>query len=192
MTSLAPTTNGRATKTVHSVVVVDEGTIVLDETFDTPSARRAAVADLMIQNHDELASQDVVEIMAPFGGADADTALELVIDAYASVGVDVTVHLGTRTQDIGPAELFTVLTDYGDGAIVTTHYPTRELRMTELRSRAAEIAHDHYPADFFSDADEETCRKAIEYHVAGRKGRVYLVDAARQAVDDIFTGHIAA
>ncbi|WP_311245275.1 MULTISPECIES: hypothetical protein [unclassified Microbacterium] len=186
----SPTSNpgARAQKTVHSAVVIDETVVVLDETFETPAARRSAIVDLLLANHDEVTPEDVVEILAPYGGADADSALVEVVNEYVQVGVDITVHLGTRQLDAGPASLFTVLTDYGDGTTTITHHPSHDGLLQELRTRAAEITGPD-SEDQFAAADEKTCIAAIGRNLVQTGGRLYVMSANRQDEGETYTGH---
>lgn len=173
----------RAYATAYTAVVIDDATVVLDGSYDTPSARRDAVVELLLANHDEVPAEDVAEILAPFGGANADAALAKVVWLYAEHGVDV--HLGEHQRDVGPAVLYTAFTDYGDGTIWAEHYGSRDDRLSELRQRAANFA-DGYPVEFFDNADEETCKKVIEFALTPTNGRLHLFDAERLAVGDVY------
>lgn len=178
-----------ATVVTYAAVVDDDGAIVLDESYDTPSARRDAVIDLLLSNHDEVEQSAIDEILAPYGGANADSALALVVELFVNAHVNITVHLTERTQNDGPAKIYTAFTDHGDGNTVIEHYATQSARLAQLRLRAASVATADYADNFFDDADEETCRKVLEYHVTANNGRVYLMDAARQEADYVFIGY---
>jgi hypothetical protein len=166
----------RAFVPTYTAVVLDDATVVLDEQFENPSARRDAVVQLLLVNHDEVSAEEVDEILAPFGGANADEALRQVVALYAGYGVDV--HLGEYQRDAGPAVLYTTFTDYGDGKTAIEHYPTREARLQELRQRAANLS-EGYTAAFFDTADEETCKKHIEFALTPSRGRVFILEANR-------------
>lgn len=187
MSLVAPASTERAYSTVYSAIVVDDTVVVMDELFPNPSARRDAVVGLLTSNHDEVTTEEIESILAPFGGANADVALQLVLAAFQQAGASVDVVLNERQQDVGPAALFTTFTDYGDGTYVVEHYGSRQIRLDQLRIRAEAVATD-YPDGHFDDADEESCRKALEYQVARNSGRVYLMDASRHAAADVYTG----
>lgn len=167
----------RAYETAYTAVVFDKATPVLDESFATASARRNAVVELLLNNHDEVPAEDVAEILIPFGGANADEALRQVIWLYADYGVDV--HLGEHLRDVGPAVLYSAFTDYGDGTTFVEHYGSRGERLKELRQRAANLS-EGYPIEFFDNADETTCRNVIEARLDPTNGRLHLFDARRQ------------
>jgi hypothetical protein len=167
----------RAYETAYTAVVFYNAAAVLDESFTNPSERRSAVVDLLLENHDEVSAEDVAEILIPFGGANADVALAEVIALYADYGVDV--HLGEHRRDVGPAVLYSAFTDYGDGTTLAEHYGSRNERLKELRQRAANLS-EGYPAEFFDNADEETCKNVIESALITTNGRLHLFDAKRQ------------
>ena len=166
----------RAFVPTYTAVVLDDAAIVLDEQFDNPSARRDAVVQLLLVNHDEVSEDEVNEILEPFGGANADEALRQVVALYAGFGIDV--RLGEYQRDAGPVVLYTTFTDYGDGKTAIEHYPTREARLKELRQRAVNLS-EGYGADFFDTADEETCKKHIEFSLTPLRARVFIVEAYR-------------
>lgn len=183
LTLVRDDTPERAYENAYTAVVFDKGVPVLDESYATESERRNAVVELLLTNHDEVPAEDVAAILTPFGGADADEALRQVIWLYADYGVDV--HLAAHVRDVGPAVLYTAFTDYGDGNTFVEHYGSRDERRTELRQRAANLA-EGYPVEFFDNADEDTCKKVIEYHLASAKGRLHLFDARRQDVGGVY------
>jgi len=175
----------RAFETAYTAVVFDDQTAVLDESYPTAAARQTAIIDLLLANHDEIASQDVVEVLAPFGGADADTALKRVFALYSNMGVAIDAHLAEHQRDVGPAVLYSSFTDYGDGITVAEHYGTREERLVELRQRASMLA-DDYELEFFQTADETICKQLIEYALRPTQGRLYLFEAKRQDVGGVY------
>ena len=182
----APT---RTVVTEYSAVVLYGPSVVLDETFEHPSARRSAVVELLLANHDELAHQDINEILAPFGGANADEALRQVLEQYASHGVDVDVNLGERQRDLGPAVIYTTFTDYGDGTTTTVHVGSREQRLTDLRERASHLS--VHEESFFEDADEATCVDIIETALKPTRGRLLLMEAERRGSTDVWIGYVS-
>lgn len=177
----------RAFTTEYAALVIDGDQVVLDERFDNPSARLTAVVDLMLTNHDEVAPQDVNEILAPYGGANPEAALAEVMALYANWGVDVDLHISEYQRDVGPAVLYTCLTDYGDGTMFIEHFPTASERLADLRQRAANVDTIR-TGEFYDDADEEACRTAIEYALLSTRGRLYLLDAKREAVGEVYVG----
>jgi len=187
LTTLLAETPERAYETEYTALVVDDEQVVLDERYDNPSARLTAIVELMLANHDEVAHQDVNDVLAPFGGANPDVALAAVMALYANWGVDVDVHLSEHQRDVGPAVLYTSLTDYGDGALYIEHFPSAADRLKELRQRAANVDVTR-PAAFFDDADEETCKLAIEYALMPTRGRIYLLEAKREAAGEVYVG----
>lgn len=189
LTTLPANTPERAYETEYAVLVVDDEQVVLDERFDNPSARLTAIVELMLANHDEVAHQDVNDVLAPFGGANPDAALAQVMALYATCGVDVDLHLSEHQRDVGPAVLYTTLTDYGDGQLFIEHFPTAGERLRDLRQRAANVEPDR-EVDF-GDADENACVTAIEFGLLPTKGRVHLLEASRQAAAEIYAGERA-
>ncbi|MCI4659623.1 hypothetical protein [Cryobacterium zhongshanensis] len=179
-------TPARVYETAYTAVVFDDLEAVLDESYATKSERRDAVVGLLLVNHDEVPRFFVDDILVPFGGANADVALAQVVELYSECGVDV--HLGEHLRDAGPAVLYSAFTDYGDGTTFAEHYGSRGERLKELRQRAANLA-EGYPGEFFDNADEETCKKVIEYHLAPTNGRLHLFDAKRQDVGDVYITH---
>jgi len=169
-----------------TAVVVDGATVVLDEQFENRSARRDAIVQLLLVNHDEVSEAEVEDILAPFGGANADEALSRVTALYAGYGVDV--HLGEYQRDAGPAVLYTSFTDYGDGTTFIDHHPSRKARLKMLRQRAADLT-EHLDGSFFDTADEETCRRYIEFALTPTRGRVWLTEAARHSDEEVYSGH---
>ena len=167
----------RAFAMAYTAIVFDDGSPVLDEVYPTPHARRDAVVELLLTNHDEVPATNITAILAGFGGAAADTALQQIAWLYAEYHVDL--HLGERLVDVGPSVLYTAFTDYGDGTTFAEHYGDRDERLAELRQRATNLA-ESYPLEFFTTADEEVCRKAIEFHLVAANGRLHLFDAQRQ------------
>lgn len=176
----APT---RAFVPAYTAIVIDEAAVVLDHSYDTPSARRDAVVELLGANHDEVPTEDVEAILIPFGGANADVALAQVVGLYADYGVDV--HLGEYLCDVGPLVLYSSFTDYGDGTTFVAHYASRDERLAELRQRAADFSED-YPMEFFDKADEETCKRLIEFALTPTRGHLHLFDAKRRDVGDSY------
>lgn len=177
----------RAFVTEYSAIVIDKAQVVLDERFENPSQRRTAIIELMLANHDEVAPQDVNEILDVYGGANADEAVIQVMALYASVGVDIDYRLGEYQRDVGPATIYTTLTDYGDGAMFIEHFPTAEDRLRDLRFRASNVDVIR-PDDFFETADEDVCRAAIEYALLPTRGRIYLLEAKRHEHGEVYVG----
>lgn len=176
----------RAYVTAYTAVVMDDAEVVLDDSYETPSARRDAVVKLLLANCNEVPVEDVAEILAPYGGANADDALAQVTCLYADYGIDV--HLGEHQIDVGPAVLYTTFTDYGDGTTLIEHYGSRNERLTELRQRAANFA-DGYPLEFFDHADETTCKKVIEFALTPTRGRLFIIEADRADAGETYSGY---
>jgi hypothetical protein len=175
----------RAIATEYTVLVTDELDVVLNDAYPHPSARRDAVIDLLLANHDEVEQHEVDEILAPFGGANADAALNEVVNLFVERGTGITVTVGERERDLGPMTIYTAFTDYGDGSYWVEHYPTREARLAELRDRAGALSESHAS---FEDADDETCRRAIDGELSKTRGRVILIEAIRHSVDESWAG----
>lgn len=178
----APT---RAYVPAFTAVMIDDAQVVLDESFDTASARRDAVIETILANHDEITTEEVEAILAPFGGANADAALSEVLALLSEAGAPVDVHLGEHQRDVGPVVLYTTFTDYGDGSTYIEHYGSRDDRLVQLRQRALNVAVG-YPQEFFQNADEETCKKVIEGAIAPGGGRLFLLDAERHAAGEAY------
>lgn len=169
----------RAYETDYTAVVFYDGACVLDERYPTAAERRDDVVETLLANHDEVPAEEVAEILTSFGGASADEALGEVIALYADFSVDA--HLGETQRDAGPAVLYSAFTDYGDGTTFVEHYGSGQERLAQLRLRAAHLA-DGYPAGFFDEADEATCKRLIEQSLVSTNGRLYLFDARRADV----------
>lgn len=180
-----PPTPTRAYAPTFTAVMIDDTQVVLDESFDTAAARRDALIETILANHDEITTEEVEEILAPFGGANADVALGEVLALLNEVGVPVDVHLAEHQRDVGPTVLYTTFTDYGDGSTYVEHYGSRDDRLLQLRQRALNVAVG-YPGEFFQNADEETCKKVIEGALAPGGGRIFLLDAERHAAGEAY------
>jgi hypothetical protein len=175
----------RAFETEYTAVVIYGPEVVLDESYPHQSARRDAIVELLLANHDQVSKQDVDAILAPYGGAGADAALAEVFGLFFQYEPDLDMHLGERQRDVGPAVLYSAYTEYGDGTTVAEHYGSRDERLQQLRQRAANVA-EGYPLEFFQNADETTCQKVIEYMLRPTNGRLHLFDAKRQAEGDAY------
>jgi hypothetical protein len=183
-------TPARAFEVAFTAVVFDEGSAVLDESYATRSARRDAVVDVLLGNHDEVDEAIVQGILDPFGGADADATLAQITALYGDYGVDV--HLGEHRRDVGPSVLYSAFTHYGDdNSTFVEHYGTRDDRLKVLRQRAADLA-EGYPAEFFDNADEEACKKVIEYRLAPTNGQLFLFEAQREAEGGAYRSYSAS
>ncbi|MFF2053842.1 hypothetical protein ACFVU2_19715 [Leifsonia sp. NPDC058194] len=180
-----PPAPARAYAPAFNAVMIDDAQVVLDESFDTASARRDALIETILANHDEITTDEVEEILAPLGGANADAALGEVLALLNEAGVPVDVHLAEHQRDVGPAVLYTTFTDYGDGSTYVEHYGSRDDRLLQLRQRALNVAIG-YPSEFFQNADEETCKKVIEGALAPGGGRIFLLDAERHAAGEAY------
>lgn len=176
----------RAFGTEYHALVVDEGTVVLDQHFSTDHERRDEVLELLKANHDEVSAEEVQDVLDRFGGADPERALQTATALYADFGVDL--HLSDRQIDLGPSFVYTTLTEYGDGTGSIEHYGSRDERLTALRERAL-MLDDKHPAEFFLDADENECLLVLQYAIAGTKGRVVLFQAKRND-DASYIGYI--
>lgn len=187
LTALLPAAPARAHVTEYTALIVDGAEVSLNDRFDNASARLSAIAEALLYNHHEIAQQDVVDLLAVYGGANPDAALADLIELFANVGVHVDMHLSEHQRDVGPAVLYSTLTDYGDGTMLIEHFPTAAARLADLRQRAINIDVAH-SVEFFEDADEETCRKALEYALMLTRGRISLLEARREAAGEVYVG----
>jgi hypothetical protein len=180
----------RALGNMYTAVVVDSSETVLNELFAEPHMRRDAIIELLMANHDEVSATDVEEILAPFGGAQADVALENVIELYIEAGVDIDVYLGSHAIDAGPARLYSTFTEYGDGTSFVEHHSTKEDRLQELRDRVAGLITGFDTAEeITATATETSCQKFIESQLASTNGRVILFETLRQS-DGVYLSEI--
>lgn len=181
-------TTDRVYVTEYRVLMMHGASVVLDAAFENPSARLTAIVDKLLEMHDEVASGDVAELLAPFGGANPEAALQLVIELYANHGVDVDLHCSEHARDAGPETLYTAFTEYGDGVTVVEHYPSAHQRLAELRLRAEHLS-DTLPRSYFRTADEDACKAVIEHVLA--PARLHLLQASRQAVGEVYISRTA-
>lgn len=177
----------RATAAEYTVLVTDELNTVLNDAYDTPSARRDAVVELLLENHDEVDKSEVDEILAPYGGANADVALNDVVCLFVERGAQIDVTVGTRARDLGPMRIYSIFTDYGHGSYWIEHYPTAAARLSSLRERALTLS-DAGDQTVFDDADEDTCRRAIDGALASTRGRITIIEALRHSTDESWAG----
>lgn len=190
MTLEAPQTEPeatRATTTEYTVLVTDELNTVLNDAYPHPSARRDAVIELLLENHDEVEQSEVDEILGSFGGANADVALNDVVTLYVERGASIDVTVGTRERDLGPMRLYSAFTDYGNGSYWIEHYPSADDRLESLRERAFALSTET-EENAFAEADEETCRRALDGALASTRGRVVLIEAIRHSTDESWAG----
>ncbi len=194
LTLVDPATRpSRAYETVYSALILVDGERSLEEEFPTQAERRDAVIEWLLHHSDEIDREDVDEALAPFGGANADVALDQVLELYADAGEDdFDLYLSEAKRDVGPQTLYSTLTDYGDGSLYVEHHPTPEARLVQLRQRALTLDSRH-PEDFFLTADEATCQKVIETALmSSGKARVYLFEADRAAEGETYTSFAPA
>ncbi|ROR76007.1 hypothetical protein SAMN06295974_3847 [Plantibacter flavus] len=170
----------RVYETAYRALVLDEEQVVLDASFEHASARRSAIVDLLLSNHDEVPSADVDDVRAPFGGADADAATAQVVALFVDAGADINCYLSEAQVDVGPLVMYSAFTDFGTGELSIEHYGTAEERLSALRDRAGIFTDDE---EYFLAADEETCSTAIEMALSPTRGRLYLVEATRDPAD---------
>lgn len=177
----------RATVTEYTVLVTDELDTVLNDAYEHASARRDAVVELLLANHDEVEQSEVDEILLSYGGANADVALNEVVTLLVERGAEIDVTVGTRERDLGPMRIYSTFTDYGNGSFWIEHYPTAEARLASLRERAFTLS-DTGDVAMFADADEDTCRRAIDGGLAPTRGRITIIEALRHSTDESWAG----
>ena len=178
-----------------ALIINDDLTTAIDELFDLPYERRDAVITTLLELYPEVTREEVDEVLAPFGGADADVALKRVIELFSDREKPLDLHLSEHLIDAGPATLHSVLTDYGNGEVAIEHHESELALLAALRTRAADIVTNGggtLPEDFFYASDEEECVRIIADFIAPTNGHLHIVAAARQTVPSGYLGYYAS
>ncbi len=172
--------------TIYTAVVLDNEALVLVEDFAHASARRDAVVELLLVNHDEVEPERIERILAPFGGANADVALGHITALYEPYGIKVFLTEKTRPREL--AALYTIFTDYGDGDTYIEHYASQEARRDALLERVRQFYTDVDGNPLPDDVTEAALTQILEtLFLISTRGRVYLSQATRHASRDVFT-----
>lgn len=169
----------QATTTVYTAQLLLDGAPVFDEIFDTEEERLARTCEQLLELFDEV---DVEDHAACFDDitTDATQTLQDIILLYGDYSLDG--HLSTMEQPVAPAELFTVITDYGIGEpTIAEHFPTEQLRLESLRERAegyTEVTRaPQDPLVCFDHTDQHACADAIELALSPTGGKITLIEA---------------
>lgn len=184
----------RAVKTVFGAVVFDDTALVMNESFEHAGARRDAVLDLLASNHDEVSQEEIDEILASFGGADADVALSEVVTLFVERGAKVSVSLEEKEVDAGPALLFGVFTVYSaeDHDFSLELYSTAEERRKALEARVSHFYTGADGGELPEGTDAETLVKIIDTQfLLPTRGRARLVEVRKEASADVWRSDLA-
>lgn len=169
---------------VFSAVVISNGTLILNEEFPHASARRDAVIEVALSQHIGVDGAEIREILAPFGGANADHALKLVVDLFKSRGADIDVHLVELEKDPQPSSIFGAFTVYGDGDVACVLYPDLAARQEGLRNQVEHFYQDADGNPLPPNVSEENLVKILETsYLLPTEGRVHLFEAVRDSND---------
>lgn len=174
----------RLLKPCYYALLLDENTTGLFSGFPHASARRDAVIEALTSNHDEVTAAEIDDVLAPFGGANADEALAQVVQLFVEQGADITVTLETVMVDAGPYKIYSVITDYNDKEtpVIAEHYESAAKRLQELRERADNVSDGVVVSDFdFSLADEGQCLAVLNTMLLPTNGKVMLTEAVRRS-----------
>lgn len=160
------------TRTVFLGQLFDDGSCVFEDVFPHASARRDAIVEHLLDNYPEadVGREEIEEILAPYGGADADNALSEVYDLFSDESVDM--HLSEiEDPDRLPERLYAAFTDYrdGDGTTSLVVFPTAAERAQNLAERLENMSR-HIEAD----ASEGTLVEALTNELSPTGGTVYL------------------
>lgn len=140
------------TKTVHALIVTDDGELVVDDTFDTDVLRAQALHDVLLENHDEIDEPAPDDVIAE--GTDA------VIDWYqndlADIGIDVYSNI-RQIEVPAPQSLFHVINRIPGSQISVDSFTSAADRQASLAHRAALLGFD-----MSADDDEDTIAELIE------------------------------
>lgn len=163
-----------------SAVVITNGTLVLNEEFPHASARRDAVVEVALAQHPGVDRAEIREILAPYGGANADHALGVVVDLFKSRGAQLDVHLVEVEREPEPVSVFGAFTSYGDGDVACVIYPTAEARQEGLRNQVEHFYEDPDGNPLPPDVSEENLVKILETaYLLPTEGRIHLFEAVR-------------
>lgn len=171
-----------AALTLHTALVLDDAAVVLDEIHTDPMQRNQSVLQLLRANHDEVDTQDIDEILAAYQHVLTDDALSEIAALYIDYSVDV--YLSEHTIAAGPQQLFSVLTDYGNGEQIIEHYPTEHARTQSLRERADAISAidpSTGEAPDFSQASAADCVEVLDAMLSPTRGHNHLTEATVRA-----------
>ena len=165
-------------RTVLLGQLFDDGSCVFEGVFEHASARRDAIVAHLLENYPgaDAARDDgreVRELLAPYGGANADAALSEVYSLFSDEGVDM--HLSEiSVPDHLPERLYAAFTDYrdGDGTTSLAVFADREERRSDLVERLQDMGED-----VASDASEDEAVEAfVSRALAPTGGSVVLED----------------
>lgn len=165
-------------RTVLLGQLFDDGSCVFEGVFEHASARRDAIVAHLLENYPgaDAARDDgreVRELLAPYGGANADVALNEVYGLFSDEGVDM--HLSEiPVPDRLPERLYAAFTDYrdGDGTTSMAVFVNREERRSDLVERLRDMGED-----VGDDASEDEAVEAFVSHaLAPTGGSVVLED----------------
>lgn len=176
----------RLLKPCYYALLLDENTTGLFSGFPHASARRDAVIEALTSNHDEVTAAEIDDVLAPFGGANADEALAQVVQLFVEQGADITVTLETVMVDAGPYKIYSMITDYNDSEtpVIAEHYESATQRLHALRERAENVYDGNRGGDFdFRLADEGQCLAVLNTMLLSTNGKIMLTEAVRQNSD---------
>jgi len=142
------TSHPEQTRTVFLGQLFDDGSCIFEGVFEHASARRDAVVEHLLANYPGAdaardGGREVHELLAPFGGANADVALREVYDLFSDEGVDM--HLSeVEVPVVLPQRLYAAFTDYadGDGSTALAVFATRQERSDDLAGRLRDMGED--------------------------------------------------
>lgn len=154
------TSHPEQTRTVFLGQLFDDGSCIFEGVFEHASARRNAIVEHLIANYPEAdaardGGHEVYELLAVYGGADADAALREVYDLFSDEGVDM--HLSEiEVPVVLPQRLYATFTDHadGDGSTSLVVFSTAAERTKNLAERLEKFTgrYMRWGADALADA----------------------------------------
>ena len=167
------TSHPNQTRTVLLGQLFDDGACVFEGVFEHASARRDAIIEHLLENYPgaDASREDIEELLAPFGGANADVALGEVYNLFIDEGVDM--HLSEIEVPVAaPERLYAVFTDYrdGDGSTALAVFASASERRDDLRERLENLDVD----GAYNMDEDEAAETFVSRALAPTGGVVYL------------------
>ena len=167
-----------ATRTKHHLIVVDDATLVANESFDTRIERRTFLQNLIYRNYPLLPEpEEYLDRLPGDPGEDPDETIRAIEQEVQSEG-SVDVHLDTREEEITlTEEIYSIVVDRGDGTVSVDHHLDRTARINALIQRIRDLGGQvvsHVPIT------EEVLAHILQEQYAATSGRVHLLTSTFQ------------
>lgn len=171
------TSHPNQTRTVLLGQLFDDGACIFEGVFEHASARRDAIIESLLTNYPgaDVSREEIEEILAPYGGANADSALSEVYYFFSDEGVDM--HLSEiEVPGRLPKRLYATFTDYrdGDGSTSLVVFTTATERAQDLAERLEEMEEEDMGHHREADTSENALAEALTNKLSPTGGTVYL------------------